>query len=157
MNLLASFWSDESGAVSAELVAVGVVAVSGAGLGLAEMTSSMNKELTSAAQSIKSLDQSMVVRGRVGRHAWSGATTYIQPEDEQKPSKGSEPGRDAIPAIALSGMHAVEIPGAVDVPDSNETRDAGFTEEDLPPLVFAEDAPEGDAEEPVIVPASVKR
>lgn len=151
MNLLSSFWGDESGSVSAELVAVGVVAVAGAGLGLAEMTSSMNKELTTAAQSIRSFDQSLKVRGRVGWHAWSGATSYVEPESEPEQSKNSNPAKGTVPAIAQSGMHAV------DTPDADFT-DADFTEEDLPPVVSVEDeVTVEEAEEPVIVPASDKR
>lgn len=76
-----SFWSDECGAVvSAELVAVGTVAVIGGTVGLNAMGHAVNGELREMAQAVRSFNQSYAVAGHVSSRAWTAGSSYTQPD-----------------------------------------------------------------------------
>jgi hypothetical protein len=84
MSLWRDFWNDEQGALlSAELVAVGTVAVIGTTVGLSTLSKSVNDELREVAYSIRSLNQSYSVPGHVGCRAWTAGSSYTQPDVNQ--------------------------------------------------------------------------
>ena len=81
MRLWQEFWGDEAGAVvSAELVAVGTVAVLGGSVGLNLLAASVNDELKETAYAVRSFDQSYSVAGHVSSRAWKAGSSYTQPD-----------------------------------------------------------------------------
>lgn len=81
MSLWRDFWADEQGAlVSAELVAIGTVAVIGTTVGLSTLSKSLDAEMKEVAYSIRSLDQSYSVPGHKSCGAWTAGSSYTQPD-----------------------------------------------------------------------------
>lgn len=84
MPIWRHFWEDEAGAVvSAELVAVGTVAVLGGSVGLNMLATSVNDELKETAFAIRSLNQSYAFAGHASARAWAAGSAYTQPDVEQ--------------------------------------------------------------------------
>ncbi|MDB5388184.1 MAG: hypothetical protein JWM11_3830 [Planctomycetaceae bacterium] len=84
MSLWREFWEDEGGALlSAELVAVGTVAVIGTTVGLSTLSKSVNSELQEVAYSIRSLNQSYAFPGHASCRAWTAGSSYTQPDVNQ--------------------------------------------------------------------------
>lgn len=84
MSLWRELWADEQGAlISAELVAVGTVAVVGTTVGLSTLAKSVNGELKEVAYSIRSLNQSYSVPGHASCRAWTAGSSYTQPDANQ--------------------------------------------------------------------------
>jgi hypothetical protein len=79
MSMWNEFWQDEGGALlSAELVAVGTVAVVGTTVGLSTLSKSVNSELTELAVAVRSLNQSYSVPGHASCRAWTAGSSYTQ-------------------------------------------------------------------------------
>ncbi len=79
MSLWSRFWEDEAGAiVSAELIAIGTVAVIGGTAGMNMMGHAVNDELRETAFAIRSFDQSYAVSGYVSGRAWKAGSSYTQ-------------------------------------------------------------------------------
>lgn len=77
--VLRQLWGDECGAVvSAELVAVGTVAVVGASVGLNSLSNALNEELADLSRAIRSLDQSYSFQGYQSRRARFAGSSYTQ-------------------------------------------------------------------------------
>ena len=84
MSFWMSFWQDEGGAVvSAELAAIGTVAVIGGTAGMNALGHSVNSELRETAYAIRSLDQSYTVAGAVSSRGWKAGSSYTQPAVEK--------------------------------------------------------------------------
>ena len=82
-SLLKNFRSDEAGyVVSAELVMVGTITVTGLIVGLAEVRNAMVNELADVSESIGSLDQSYRYSGFVGCRAITAGSCYVDHHDE---------------------------------------------------------------------------
>lgn len=103
MSLWREFWGDEGGGVvSAELVAVGTVAVVGGTVGMNMLGASVNEELRETAHAVRSLNQSYFVTGHVSKRAWKAGSFYTQPDvrksiEELDAMICDEPERPAIP------------------------------------------------------------
>jgi hypothetical protein len=84
MSLWREFWADEHGAlISAELAAVGTVAVVATTAGLSAVSKSLTEEMKEVAVSVRSLNQSYSFAGHTGCRAWTAGSSYIQPDANQ--------------------------------------------------------------------------
>jgi hypothetical protein len=123
---LRTFWNDETGfVISAELVAVGTVAVIGTTVGLKTLATAMTGELNDMARAVRSLDQSYSFQGFSSSRAWTAGSSFIQEPVAQ--------------SIADLGVGAPPSPGVVVTADGTPDKTVRIVpaEEKLSPVAPA--------------------
>lgn len=146
MSLWSRFRDDEWGAiVSAELVAIGTVAVLGGTVGMNALGHSVNSELEEMAFAIRSLNQSYAVAGHTSSRAWTAGSSYTQPDVEQSLRELSDIVCDRPEPPATPKRKAPGKPKKKGQPKA-DADDQAFLEADESTLIPADPvSPEDDA------------
>ena len=111
MSIFKTFWADECGViVSAELVTIATLGVVGMTVGLNQVASSVNGELTELSKSIRGLNQSYCVQGFSSCRAWTAGSSYTQPAYDETLCVGAPPAGSGAHADPAEAVFPVEQP-----------------------------------------------